>query len=64
MDYTKNMTSMKPGSYRAYVRVSDGVNAYLFPLKDIVLNNGSTLILPKNVQLIDQVNRELRVVIK
>lgn len=64
LNYTdRSATSMAPGSYRVYVRVSDGKQSTVFPLKDIVLSNGETLNLPSNMQLVDETTRELRLII-
>lgn len=64
MDYKKNMTALAKGKYRIFVRVSDGKHAYLMPLKDLVLSNGSTLALPSNMELVDQEERAIRLVLE
>ena len=56
-------TTMAKGSYLAYMRISDGTDSYLFPLKDIVLSNGSTLELPTGFEVVDS-TRALRYIVK
>lgn len=65
-DYATNKTyqKMASGSYRVYIRVSDGKNSKLFPLKDIILSDGSTLSLPSGFEVMDETSRELRYIMK
>jgi len=57
-------TKMNSGSYLAYMRISDGTDSYLFPLKDIVLSDGSTLALPSGFEVVDTTTRALRYIVK
>ena len=57
-------TRMATGSYLAYMRISDGTDSYLFPLKDIVLSDGSTLALPSGFEVVDTTTRALRYIVK
>ncbi|MBE6113463.1 MAG: hypothetical protein E7191_00105 [Erysipelotrichaceae bacterium] len=57
-------TRMATGSYLAYMRISDGTDSYLFPLKDIVLSDGSTLTLPSGFEVVDTTTRALRYIVK
>lgn len=59
MNYKKKMSVLEAGKYRIYIRVSDGKHAYLMPLKDLVLSDGSTLTLPSNMELVDEEERSI-----
>lgn len=59
---------MASGNYLIYMRISDGFNAYLFPLVDKELSDGTTLEntnkLGDNLSLIDSTSRNLRLTVK
>lgn len=68
-DYVSNKpTTMSKGSYLVYMRISDGINSFLFPLVDRVLSDGTTMestgTLPKGFEVVDQESRVLRYVVE
>ena len=65
MSYDKKTTGqMAKGTYYVFMRISDGKDSYLFPLVDRVLNDGSTMTLPANFSLTDELARTLVYTVK
>lgn len=69
LNYAKtSTTAMAKGEYLAYMRISDGKTSYLFPLKDMVLSDGSTMeaagTLPKGFKVNDPTERTLSYVVE
>lgn len=69
LNYAKTSTaSMAKGEYLAYMRVSDGKTSYLFPLKDAVLSDGSTMeasgTLPRGFKVNDTKERTLSYIVE
>lgn len=60
---TRKNAKVAKGAYYMFMRISDGKNSYLFPLKDVTLSDGSNMEtsnkLPKGFKVLNQETRQL-----